>query len=202
MFFVTMLEFVKKLCLVVVLSAGLCNGLSAQTVGLKTNLLYDATATANLGVELGLAPRWTVDLSGNLIVWDIAGDMRWRHWLVQPELRYWFCDRFSRHFVGLHALGGQYNLGNIPNNISFLGQNFYRLTDHRYEGWAVGAGIAYGYAWALGKHWNLELEAGFGYARFFYDIYECSACRKIVAEDVTHNYVGPTKAAINLVYVF
>lgn len=194
--------FVKRICIASALFLGCCALCSAQRAAVKSNLLYDATATLNAGVELGLAPRWTLDLSGNLMVWDVAGDMRWRHWMVQPELRYWFCDRFSRHFLGLHALGGQFNVGNIPNNISFLGQPFYRMTDHRYEGWAVGAGIAYGYAWALGKHWNLELEAGFGYARMFYDIFECSVCRKIVAEDQSRNYVGPTKAAINLVYVF
>ena len=193
---------VKRLCLAAFLFFGCCSVASAQRVAVKSNLLYDATATANLGVEFGLAPRWTLDLSGNLNVWDIAGDMRWRHWMVQPELRYWFCDRFSRHFLGLHGMTGQYNLGNIPNNISFLGNDFSLLTDRRYEGWAVGAGLAYGYAWALGKHWNLELEAGFGYARFFYDVYECSVCRKVIAEDVSRNYVGPTKAALNLVYVF
>ena len=194
--------FVKKFCLIAILVWGCCGAASAQGVAVKTNLLYDATATANLGVEFGLAPRWTLDLSGNLNVWDIAGDMRWRHWMVQPELRYWFCDRFSRHFIGLHGLTGQYNIGNIPNNFSFLGNDFSRLTDRRYEGWAVGAGLAYGYAWALGNHWNLEIEAGFGYARFFYDVFECSACRKMIAEDVSRNYVGPTKAALNLVYVF
>lgn len=40
--------------------------LSAQKVVVKTNLLYDVTTTMNLGVELGLSPKWTLDLSANL----------------------------------------------------------------------------------------------------------------------------------------
>ena len=36
----------------------------AQEVALKTNLFYDATATANLGAEVAVAPRWSIDLSG------------------------------------------------------------------------------------------------------------------------------------------
>ena len=138
-------------------------GAKAQDVAIKTNLLYDATATVNLGVEVGVAPKWTLDLSGNLNAWNVNEDKRWKHWLVQPEARYWFCDRFSRHFLGFHALGGQYNIGGLQNNIKFLGTDFSKLSNNRFQGWGVGAGVAYGYAMILGKHWNLEFEVGVGY---------------------------------------
>lgn len=39
--------------------------LHAQKWVVKSNLLYDATTTLNLGVEVGLAPKWTLDVSGN-----------------------------------------------------------------------------------------------------------------------------------------
>ena len=32
---------------------------------MKSNILYDASGTINLGAEVGLAPRWTLDVSGN-----------------------------------------------------------------------------------------------------------------------------------------
>ena len=173
-----------------------------QDVAIKTNLLYDATATVNLGVEVGLAPKWTLDVSGNFNGWDMSNDRRWKHWMVQPEARYWFCDRFSRHFLGFHALGGQYNFGGWRNGVSFLGTDLNKLKDHRYQGWAVGAGVAYGYALVLGEHWNLEFEIGLGYAYTRFDKFECVGCGKRVEEDADHHYVGPTKAAINLVYLF
>ena len=176
-------------------------GAKAQDVAIKTNLLYDATATVNLGVEVGVAPKWTLDLSGNLNAWNVNEDKRWKHWLVQPEARYWFCDRFSRHFLGFHALGGQYNIGGLQNNIKFLGTDFSKLSNNRFQGWGVGAGVAYGYAMILGKHWNWEFEVGVGYIYSAYDIFECTGCGRRVGQDNNH-YVGLTKAAINLVYLF
>ena len=173
----------------------------AQEVAIKTNLLYDATATVNLGVEIGIAPKWSLDLSGNLNAWNIDEDTKWRHWLAQPEVRYWFCDRFTRHFLGFHVLAGQYNIGGLKNNFKFLGTDFSQLSNNRFQGWGAGAGIAYGYAMILGKHWNLEFELGVGYIYSAYDIFECSGCGRRVGTDTNH-YVGLTKAAINLVYLF
>ena len=180
----------------------LATQLQAQTVAVKTNLLYDATATINAGIELGLAPKWTLDVSGNFNGWTMSHDRKWKHWLVQPEARYWFCDRFAGHFLGFHALGGQYNVGHLKNNIKFLGKDFSKLSDSRYQGWFIGAGIAYGYAWVLNKHWNLEGEIGIGYAYSRYDRYNCAGCGKKIEEDKDFHYFGPTKAAINLIYVF
>ena len=28
------------------------------------------------------------------------GDRRWKHWFVQPELRYWMCQPYGGHFFG------------------------------------------------------------------------------------------------------
>ena len=180
----------------------LATQLQAQKVAVKTNLLYDATATINAGIEFGLAPKWTLDLSGNFNGWTMSHDRKWKHWMAQPEARYWFCDRFAGHFLGFHALGGQYNIGHLKNNIKFLGTDFSKLSDSRYQGWFIGAGIAYGYAWVLNKHWNLEGEIGVGYVYTEYDRFNCKGCGKKVEEDKDHHYFGPTKAAINLIYVF
>lgn len=174
---------------------------SAQNIAVKTNLLYDATATVNAGLEIGLAPKWTLDVSGNLNAWSKDEHTKWKHWMIQPEARYWFCDRFSRHFLGAHLIGGAFNFGGIKNDLSFLGTDFSVLSEKRYQGYAYGAGVAYGFAFVLSKHLNLELEAGFGYLCLDYDTFDCDGCGKKVAEGM-HHYVGPTKAALNLVFVF
>lgn len=172
----------------------------SQDVGVKTNLLYNATLSPNVGMEIRLAPRWTFDMSGQWNLWTVDGH-KWKHWLVQPEARYWFCDAFAKHFLGMHLLGGQYNFGNIRNNIKFLGSDLSVLTDHYVEGWGIGAGLAYGYALPLSHHWNLEFEIGAGYVYTEFDRYECTECRKPDGGG-NHHYIGPTKAAINLVYIF
>jgi hypothetical protein len=174
---------------------------SAQEWALKSNLLYDATTTINLGFETALAEKWTFDLSGNWNPFQFEDNMKWKHWLIQPEFRYWTCRKFGGHFFAAHLLGGQYNFGNLDGLPNFLGSDLSQLADHRYEGWYAGAGVGYGYAWMLGKHWNLEAEIGVGAAYTNFEKYECPKCGKLVGTD-DHIYYGLTKLAINLVYLF
>lgn len=191
----------KKLLLSLIATFTISLALNAQNVAIKTNLLADVTLNVDAGVEVGLAPRWSLDLTGQYNGWSIDGH-KWKHWFAQPEARFWFCDRFNGHFLGIHALGGQYGIGNLKNGIKFLGSDFSQLSDNRFEGWAVGGGIAYGYSWILGNHWNIEAEIGIGYLYTRYDKYECVECGRRVESDKSHNYFGPTKAAVNLVYIF
>ena len=170
-------------------------------VGIKTNILPDVALSPNLGIEIGLAPHWSLDLTGEVCFWDV-NKHKWKHWLAQPEARYWFCDRFAGHFLGVHALGGQYNFGNIRNGINFLGSDFSQLKNYRYQGWAAGAGIAYGYAWPLSKHWNFEAEIGIGWLYTRYDKFCLDDCGKRLEKNRPHNYFGPTKLALNFEYLF
>lgn len=191
----------KILTLIVTVVAAFM-GAKAQKVAVKTNLLSDGLLNPNVAVEIALAPKWTVDLSGQFNLWKLSHDRQWRHWAAQPEVRYWFCDRFSGHFVGAHLLGGQYNIGGLDIPMSFLGTDFHKLKDTRYQGWFAGAGIAYGYAWAIDEHWNIEGEIGLGWTYTRYDRFRCAGCGKKIEVDRPHNYFGPTKVAVNLEYVF
>ena len=171
--------------------------LQAQEIAIKTNLLYDATTTPNLALELGTSQKQTIQLMYSWNPWKFSDTKQLRHWLLSLEYRWWFCHRFNGSFLGIHALGGQYNISGIklPFGIKPSFKN------HRYEGWLVGGGITYGYQWILGKHWNLEASIGVGYLRLNYKKYECKEC----GEELDHkkrNYVGPTKAALSLVYLF
>lgn len=173
-----------------------------QKVALKNNLVGDALLNVNAGIEIGLAPKWTLDIPASLNAWTLSHGRRWKHWAVQPGARYWFCDRFAGHFVGVHTHGGQYNIGGFDGKINMLGTDMRKLKDSRYQGWFVGGGISYGYAWVLGKHWNVEGEIGIGYSYTRFDRYPCEKCGTPIEQDKSHNYFGPTKAAINIVYLF
>lgn len=48
---------VKRILIFICLVVGAVSGSKAQTVVLKSNLLYDATATMNLGLEFGLSRK-------------------------------------------------------------------------------------------------------------------------------------------------
>ena len=75
---------------------------SAQSVAIKTNLLYDATTSINFGIETRVAPRWSLDISGNYNPWNMPNNAKLKHWMVQPEARYWFCEVLNGHFFAIH----------------------------------------------------------------------------------------------------
>jgi len=85
----------------------------AQSVAVKTNLLYDATLTPNLGVEMGLGKRTTAQLSYGLNPWKFSEGKSIRHWQLMGEGRYWLCSKFNGHFLGVHAMGGQFNMAKV-----------------------------------------------------------------------------------------
>lgn len=168
-----------------------------QKIGVKTNLLYDATTTMNLGFEFGLAPRWTLELSGSYNPWtlDEGKNKKIKHLAVIPEARYWLCNRFQGHFFGLHSGYSQFNISAV--RLPFQSKS---TKNHRYQGWGTGVGLAYGYSWILGKRWNLEATFGLGYIYTNYDKYECATCGKFKANTDNH-YFGPTKAGVSVIFM-
>lgn len=172
----------------------------AQSVAVKTNLLYDATLTPNLGVEMGLGKRTTAQLSYGLNPWKFSEGKSIRHWQLVGEGRYWFCSKFNGHFLGVHAMGGQFNMAKV--NAKLYTINWPKdLKDNRYEGWNAGLGVTYGYQWILSRHWNVEAAVGVGYNYIHYKKNPCEPCGTV--EQQGHkNYFGPTKLALSLMYVF
>lgn len=179
---------------------------NAQKVALKTNLLYDATSTANLGVEIGLGKRTTLDLSGNYNAWEInrEGNEKMRHFLVQPEFRYYFCEKMNGHFIGAHGLIGEYNVCGEQWLLSaFKGLSSlrnYSEDPSRYQGTGAGLGLVYGYSLMISKRLNLEFSVGTGYVHLDYDRYGPNKCSGLLGSD-TKNYFGLTKLGISLVYI-
>lgn len=169
----------------------------AQEVAVKTNLLYDATTTPNIGLEIGAGRKNTVQLFYGFNPWKFSSGKQARHWVLMPEYRRWLCQRFNGHFFGIHALGGEFRVSGVEMPFGLLPE----LKDHRYEGWYVGGGITYGYQWILSRHWNFEASVGVGYGYIKYKQYECGICGRLTDDAHTY-YIGPTKAALSLIYAF
>lgn len=190
------MNIAKKFILIVVATT-IVMVAEAQSIGLKTNLLYWATTTPNVGLEVQTHRRHTVQVFYGLNPWTFENGKKLRHWVVQPEYRYWFCQTFNGWFVGAHLMGGQFNAGGIKLPFGLLKE----MRDRRYEGWFVGGGLTAGYQWPLAKHWNLETSVGLGYDYLKYDKYRCEHCGNKTG-DADRHYVGPTKAALELIYMF
>jgi hypothetical protein len=189
--------------LLVLLSLFVSTTIMAQ-VAVKTNLPLDALRIPNVGLEFGIGKKWTVDIPVYYNPWmyknnkgSVEGDRMMKLGMIQPELRYWLCDKFNGHFFGVHLMGGVYHTTGIE--LPFT--PFDNLGRNRYKGDFYGGGISYGYQFILNRHWNLGLTVGLGYAYVNYEQYKCEDCSDKVGEG-QENYFGPTKAALNLIYVF
>jgi len=189
----------KRSILNSVLFSALCPVVSlwGQSVALKSNLAADAVLSPNLSLEVKMGSRVTLDLSAHYYpLYSKESIRRRRHWLFQPELRFWRCEPFSGHFLGVHLLAGEYNVAD-----SKLPFGLYKGTrSARYEGSVYGAGISYGYQWILSPRWGLELELGGGYVHASYDRYRCAHCGEKTGSG-HKNYLGPTKAVFSIVYL-
>lgn len=187
----------KKISITVILLITICSISSSQNIGIKSNLAYWGTTTPNIGMEISLGKKNTLDFLAGFNLFNFNNNKKLKHFLVQPELRYWFCESFNGHFIGLHAHGAQFNVGGIDIPIGRLDI----FKDHRYQGYLYGAGLSYGYQWILNPRWNLELSAGGGFARILYDEFPCADCGTKLDEG-TYNYMGVTKTAVSLIYIF
>ena len=170
---------------------------SQGQVALKTNVLMDGFRLPNIGAEVGLSKKVTLDALFFYNPWKFSDSKQLKLLLVQPEARYWFCDKFNGSFLGIHAMGGVYSTMGFKPPFALWKD----MKDYRYKGHLWGAGISYGYQFILGKHWNAEANIGFGYAYVTYKKYPCTTCGELV-EKSHKNYFGPTKAAISLIYIF
>lgn len=179
-------------------------------VALKTNLLYDATTTPNLGIEIGAGRKSTIQMFYGINPWKFNstshGERMLKHWVLMPEYRWWKCTKFNGHFIGFHAMGGQFNASNV--DIPFLPGTFFGganlvkgLKDYSYDGKFAGGGFTYGYQWILNRHFNLEAEVGVGFDHVWYNKYECGDCGPKLAVGQT-NYIGLTKLGLSLIYLF
>lgn len=156
----------------------------------KTNVAYLAATVANLGVEYSFGDHYSVDLPIIYSPYTVARDYRLRFLVIQPEFRYWLKTPMVGHFWGAHL-----NIGSF--NISVNDKNRYQSPDGFY-----GAGLSYGYALPLIRHWAAEFTLGAGYIYTKYDTYYNIPNGARFEKGMSYNYWGLTKVGVNLVYRF
>lgn len=180
---------------------------NAQRIGVKTNALYLATSTPNIGLEYAFADRFSLELEGGYNPWTLDSDrnMKAKHFLVSPEVRYWFCEAFNGHFIGINANYTLFNLSGVDVPAVFFpsarsAMVLEDLKNRRSEGWAAGAGLTYGCVWPIARRWNLECTVGLGYWYTDYDKFESRKCG-LFQEHVSHGAFGLTALGISFIYL-
>lgn len=166
---------------------------------IKANLLYGGVAlTPNLAFEVGINDKSTIELSGGYSWWGRKKDAsenhkQFAHYSIRSEYRHWLCERFNGHYFGGNVSFSKYYVSGYKIPLLFK-------KDHSYDGWALSAGVDYGYHLVLAKHWGLDFNIGAGYARMDYKKGDCAKCDPKSKSKVSH-YFGPTRAGITLTFM-
>lgn len=189
----------NKKILLTLLLIGCCSiTASAQQFALKTNALYWATGTINIGGELAVSKHSTVSLTANCNPWIMGHDGKLQAWFVQPEYRYWFSEKFTRAFVGVNLLAGQCEIGGFAMPYGLLR----RILNNYYKANAVALGLSVGYDFYISPHWNLELVAGFGVARVSYHTVPLYKPQPATYKNKVRYLPVPTEIGVSFVYLF
>lgn len=158
----------------------------AQNKTISTNLVDWGTLSMNAEVSMGINEKQTLHFPIAWNPWTFANNKKMKHLTVSPQWRYWKAERYLGHFFGANMIGSRYNV---------------TKKEYRYDGWAYGLGGSWGYAWILGKRWNLEVQAGVGVVRTDYKRYDCGKCGDYLSKE-SKWFVVPNRVAVSFVYMF
>lgn len=143
-------------------------------MALRTNLLYDATLSPNLGVDVRVDSAWTVGLLVGINAWDIDKEKnkKWRHALFSLRARKFRDFLFHKGYYEADFIYSHYNVGNtkIPFGL------YSAVKDRRLQGDLIALGGKYGYSWILSRTWRIEAEAGVAVGYAWFKEYDCDHC--------------------------
>ena len=171
-------------------------------MSVKTNMLYDALAIPNIGVEFYLGKGWSV--SGNWMYgwWDKGSKHRyWRIYGGEIAVRKWIGRKAAEtplrgHHIGLYGQlftydfewGGTGYMGGIPGGTLWDSPNY-------------AVGVEYGYSLPIARRLNIDFTIGVGYWGGKYYTYRPVDGHYVWEATRKRHWFGPTKAEISLTWM-
>lgn len=165
---------------------------------IKTNLLYDALLLPDLGLEISIGRKWSVEFGGQWAWWNTPYNHRycWRIQSAGIEARRWLGDRnrktpLTGHYLGAYGMAGTYDVR--------WGGNTGYLSDMSYS-----VGVSYGYSLPVGRSWNIDFGLAVGYFGGKYETYSVyNDQQDIFYRDGRFHkeWFGPTKLKISLMWL-
>lgn len=172
-----------------------------DSLSVRTNLLWDAAAEPNLGLEVPLSRRFSLGVDAGLKSWPrwwvgdtdaVNNPSHWRNFAVVPEARFYPDRVYEGWYVGADLVYTHFNVGNVKFPLGLYPQT----REHRVQGDFLGVGILAGYSWWLGRHWRVEVQAGVAAGWAGYGLYRCEHCGEKL-EDVSRAAFVP-KLGVNI----
>ena len=171
---------------------------NAQTLALRTNVLYDATLSPNVGVEVKVDSLWSLGVNVGLNAWDIdkQKNKKWRHVLVSPNVRKYFS--LKRDTLCIYGTRADGSYGVLRDSVVTRRANYFEtnliyshfnvgntripfglydaVKNRRLQGDLFALGGKYGYSWILSRDWRIEAEAGVAIGYAWFKEYDCDHC--------------------------
>lgn len=181
-----------------------------RAFAVKTNLLYDALLTPNIGVEFQWRGKYSVS-AGWMYAWWNADAQKWYHRTMggDIEFRRWIRpNNNDTYHTRKSTSGGHPNRENPMQGWHFgvytqLLQYDFEWGKRGYlaDKWSWGAGVSAGWSKAVGKRLNIDFTLGVGYITGEYQEYlPIDDCYVWQATKMRH-WIGPTKAEVQLVWL-
>ncbi|NDV83411.1 DUF3575 domain-containing protein [Bacteroides sp. 51] len=178
-----------KLIFVIVLCIFSLRGYS-QFYSARTNIVGLGTGNINAEFSMTLDKHFSLHfpVQYNPFTYNRGKNTKFKNLTILPAARYWFLESFREQFVGVSLVGSRYNISNIWDS-------------RRYDGYAAGLGISYGWAYPIASRWNIEWEVGVAGMWCAYDKYVSKNSGYHFGE--YHQWrIVPHKFALNLTYLF
>lgn len=162
-------------------------------MALKTNLLLDAAAVPNIGLEFYLSRGWSIGANWMYAWWSSNSRHRyWRTYGGEVYTRRYFGQLaksapLSGHHVGVYLQGLTYD-------VEWGGKGY--LSKFSY-----GAGLEYGYSLPVGRRINIDFTLGLGYLGGKFKTYQPQEDCYVWQSTNNRHWIGPTKAEISFVWL-
>lgn len=162
-------------------------------IGVRTNLLYDAAAVPNIGLDVYVSKNISIGANWMYSWWkNDHRSIYWRTYGGDIHADYWFDPtlKWTGHHLGVYAQMQTFDF-------EWKGKG-YQLPK-----WGWGGGIDYGYSVWLSPHFSLDFNIGIGYFGGKYYEYtpsEQQIDKYYLDATKTLHWIGPTKAEVSLIW--
>ena len=123
--------------------------MKAQRMALTSNLLEDALATPNFGVEIVLADRQSLSFDVSCAPYKLTENFHNKKMSFRAGYKFWLTQAFYGHYLCADAVA-------VSSDVQISG--FGSRNEY------LGLGVSYGYSYIFSKRWNLIPHVGLGVA--------------------------------------
>ena len=163
-------------------------GANAQRFAVRTDAVWWGLMSPNVGAELTVDERMTIGLDW-ITMHNPWGQTCHAH-IIQPEFRYYFSSRaMNRVFVGVAGLFCPYTA---------------TVKNKELDGYALGAGLTFGYVLPITKRFVIDFHAGYGatfYQQKQYWVGDSYVNDYGNSSNARGCYWLPTKIGVSLTYI-